>query len=354
MSIPSLCGDNISIASRADTIPPAARVPLAGRAAAVPPQAYFAGSAVFHYLGPSFAVLLFARVDVLGVAWLRIASAALIFAVWRRPWRKFLELDRSGKLLIVALGAVFAVMNACFYISIDRLPLATVAAIEFIGPIALAVVGARVRRNFAAVVAAAAGIYLLTHVRFVGEPVGVAFAFANAALFTAYIILAHRVARRSAMGGVDGLAAAMMFGFIFVSPIGLWGAIDAFSDPVALAAGVGVGVSSSVIPYVFDQLAMARLPRATYALFVALLPATATVIGVIVLRQLPSLVELAGIALVMVGVGLHRPDSTDTGCVQGPNEDGRAPTLDQTRSPLPRAGERRPADACRRSSEGDT
>jgi inner membrane transporter RhtA len=288
------------------------RVPLGDRITAVPPHAYFVGSAVFHYLGPSFAVLLFARVDVLGVAWLRIASAALIFALWRRPWRKFLALDRNGQTLIVALGAVFAVMNACFYISIDRLPLATVAAIEFIGPIVLAVIGARVGRNVAAIVAAAAGVYLLTQVQFVGEPVGVAFAFANAALFTAYIILAHRVARRSTMGGVDGLAAAMLVAFIFVSPIGLSGATQAFTDPVALAAGV--------IPYVFDQLAMARLPRATYALFVALLPATATAIGVIVLHQLPSPLELAGIGLVMVGVGLHRPDpKTD-----GPTADERS------------------------------
>jgi inner membrane transporter RhtA len=200
-----------------------------------------------------------------------------------------------------------------------------VAAIEFIGPIALAMIGARVGRNFAAVAAAVGGVYLLTHLRFVGEPVGVAFAFANAALFMAYIVLAHRVARRSAMGGVDGLAAAMLCGFVFVSPIGLVGAAHAFSDPVALAAGVGVGVSSSVIPYVFDQLAMARLPRATYALFVALLPATATVIGVIVLHQLPSLVDLAGITLVMVGVALHRPDPIDSGRVHRRNEHAREP-----------------------------
>jgi inner membrane transporter RhtA len=243
----------------------------------VPPQAYFVGSAIFHYLGPSFAVLLFARVDVLGVAWLRIASAALVFALWRRP-----------------------------YISIDRLPLATVAAIEFIGPIALALIAARTSRNVAAVLAAALGVYLLTHFRFGGQEVGVAFAFANAALFTAYIVLAHRVSRRSAMGGVDGLAAAMMFAFVFVSPIGFAGAAHALDDPVAIAAGIGVGVSSSVIPYVFDQLAMARLARATYALFVALLPATATVIGVVVLRQLPTAVDLAGIGLVMAGVALHR------------------------------------------------
>jgi inner membrane transporter RhtA len=279
----------------------------APRHRSIPPQAYFVGSAVFHYLGPSFAVLLFARVDVAGVAWLRIASAALIFAVWRRPWRGLRALDRNGRLLIVGLGAVFALMNVCFYISISRLPLATVAAIEFIGPIALAAAGARVARNFAAIAVAVGGVYLLTHVVFVGQPIGVGFAVANAVLFALYIVLAHRVARLSAMGGIDGLAAAMMFAFVFVSPLGFGGAVHAFGDWVAVAAGVGVGVSSSVIPYVFDQLAMSRLPRATYALFVALLPATATVIGVVVLRQFPSLTDGAGIALVMAGVGLHTP-----------------------------------------------
>src|SRR5881392_1446333 len=300
MSISGCRGDNSSIAQ-------ATAAPLIERPQHdVPPQAYFVGSAIFHYLGPSFAVLLFARVDVLGVAWLRIASAALVFAVWRRPWRKLAALDGQGQLVIVSLGAVFAAMNACFYISIDRLPLATVAAIEFIGPIAVAVIGARTSRNFAAVLAAVLGVYLLTHVHFGGQPIGVGFAFANAALFAAYIVLAHRVARRSAMGGVNGLAAAMLFAFVFVSPIGFASAAHALGDPVAIGAGIGVGVSSSVIPYVFDQLAMARLARATYALFVALLPATATVVGVIVLRQLPTALEVAGIALVMAGIALHR------------------------------------------------
>src|ERR1700704_4270147 len=93
-----------------------------------PPEAYFVVSAVFHYLGPAFAVLLFARVDVLGVAWLRIASAAAIFALWRRPWR---TARGSGRLLL-AWGAVLAVMNSTFYLAIDRLPLGTVAAIEFL------------------------------------------------------------------------------------------------------------------------------------------------------------------------------------------------------------------------------
>jgi inner membrane transporter RhtA len=281
------------------------------RADSVPPHAYFVGSAIFHYLGPSFAVLLFARVDVLGVAWLRIASAAAVFALWRRPWRAFAALDREGRVLIVALGAVFAAMNACFYIAIDQLPLATVAAIEFIGPILLAGLGARSARNGAAVVVATAGVFVLTRVRFEGEAAGIALAFANAALFAAYILLAHRLSRRTAMGGIDGLAMAMLFAFAFVSPLGFGEAAGALTDPLLLAAGIGVGVSSSVIPYVFDQLAMARLARATYSLFVALLPATATVIGVVVLVQIPSPADLAGIALVMAGVGLHRPPGGD-------------------------------------------
>jgi inner membrane transporter RhtA len=182
-----------------------------------------------------------------------------------------------------------------------------VAAIEFLGPIVLALAGARVPRNLAAVAVAACGVFLLTHVRLGGDPAGVAFAFANAGLFAAYVVLAHRVARLPCAGGVDGLAAAMAVAFVAVSPIGLGGAVGALGDPVALAAGVGVGVSSSVVPYVLDQLALARLPRATYALFVALLPATATAIGVVVLRQLPSALDLAGVALVLAGIALHRP-----------------------------------------------
>ena len=91
-----------------------------------------------------------------------------------------------------------------------------------------------------------------------------------------------------------------------MSPVGGAQVVPALGDPVALAAGAGVGISSSVIPYVTDQLAMARLSRATYSLMVSLLPATATVIGVVVLAQVPSAAEAAGVGLVIAGVGLHR------------------------------------------------
>src|SRR5437588_8244944 len=270
-----------------------------------PPHVYFVVSAVFHYLGPSFAVLLFARVAVLGVAWLRIASAAAVFALWRRPWRTFLRAGCEAQGLLVAWGAVLAVMNCCFYEAIARLPLGTVAAIEFLPVILLAAIGARTARNAAALALAVPGVYLLTDVRLAGEPLGVAFAAANAVLFAAYIVLAHRVAQRGDVGGLDGLAAAMLIAAVVVCPLGGWEAGPALLDPVALLAGIGVGISSSVIPYVSDQLAMRRLPRATYALMVSLLPATATVVGIVVLAQVPSPVEVLGAALVVAAVAVH-------------------------------------------------
>jgi inner membrane transporter RhtA len=265
-----------------------------------PPHVYFVISAVFHYLGPAFAVLLFARVQVLGVAWLRIASAAVIFAIWRRPWPVLREP------VIVAWGAVLALMNCCFYSAIDRLPLATVAAIEFLPVIALAAAGARTPRNALALGLAVPGVYVLTGVQVGGEPLGVAFAFANALMFALYIVLADRVAKHPGISGIDGLAGAMLIAAVVVTPIAGWAAAPAFGDPLAVLAGIGVGVSSSVIPYVTDQLALARLDRATYSLMVSLLPALATVIGLIVLVQVPTPADVVGVALVVAGVALHR------------------------------------------------
>ncbi len=272
----------------------------------LPPHLYFFVSAVFHYLGPSFAVLLFSSVSALGVAWFRIASAAVVFAVWRRPWRAVATVPSSARRTLLALGVVLGLMNACFYLAIARLPLATVGAIEFLGPIALAALGARTRRNVAALVLAIGGVWLLTDVRVGGQPLGFVFAFANCALFTLYVILGHRVAQDGGAAGIDRLGAAMLFALVTITPLGLGGALPAVTHPLLVLAGVGVGVCSSVVPYVCDQLAMARLPRATFALLLSLLPASATVIGVVVLRQIPTLLEIVGIVLVAGGVGLHR------------------------------------------------
>jgi inner membrane transporter RhtA len=98
----------------------------------------------------------------------------------------------------------------------------------------------------------------------------------------------------------------MLVALVVVTPLAGWAAVPALADPIALLAGAGVGISSSVIPYISDQLAMRRLARATYALMVSLLPATATVIGLVVLAQVPSWNEALGVALVIAGVALHR------------------------------------------------
>ena len=276
------------------------------RSEKVPPQAYFIGSAVFHYLGPAFAVLLFARVAPLGVAWLRIISAAIVFALWRRPWHTLRSADRRTVRLVVALAIVLATMNSCFYEAIARLPLGTVSAIEFLPVIVLAAMGVRSLRNGAALALAVAGVYSLVAVQLTGEPLGVALAFGNAALFAIYIVLAHRIAQTAELPGIDGLAGAMLLATPVTTAIGGWAVVPHLLDPVAIGAGIGVGITSSVIPYVCDQLAMSRLPRATYSLMVSLLPATATVIGIVVLTQIPSARQIVGVALVVAAVAIHR------------------------------------------------
>jgi inner membrane transporter RhtA len=261
--------------------------------------AYLSVSAVFHYLGPAIAVLLFSLVDVWGVAWLRIASAAAVFAIWRRPWRL------ATRPAVVLLGLVLAAMNTVFYLALARLPLATVGAIEFLGVIVLAAAGARTVRNGLALAAAVIGVVILTDLRLAGSTLGFVLAFANCALFMLYVALGHRIAT-TGPGGVDQLGAAMLVAAVVATPFGLAAAAPAFTHPWWLLAGIAVGISSSVIPYVTDQLAMARLRRSTFALMLCVLPAWATVIGAVVLGQIPTARDLAGIAMVIAGVAAHQ------------------------------------------------
>ncbi|WP_211219859.1 EamA family transporter [Glaciibacter superstes] len=242
----------------------------------------------------------------------------MIFAIWRRPWRTWQVSTWRQRRLLIALGVVLGAMNSVFYLAIERLPLATVGAIEFLGPIVLAAIGIRSRRNLGAALLACAGVWLLTTVHLggagqlsgtvhlSGAALGLIFAFANCALFAAYIVLGHRLAADGGASGIDRLGAAMLIAMVVVAPIGIADAAATLAAPLLLAAAIGVGVCSSVIPYVCDQLAMARMPRATFALMLSLLPATATVIGVLVLAQVPSWIEALGVLLVIGGVALHR------------------------------------------------
>jgi inner membrane transporter RhtA len=273
------------------------------------PESFFAVSAVFHYLGPAIAVLLFAHVPVLGVAWLRITAAA-VFALWRRPWRIIGRLDRDQRRTMIGLALVLCVMNSSFYLAVDRLPLSTVGAIEFLGTIALAAVGLRSRRNVAALLVAVGGVVVLTDIRISGTPLGFVFAFGNCVLFMLYVVLGHRVANIPRVTGIDVLGLSMVVAAIVGSPVGVPFAATAFLRPLWLLVGAGVGVCSSVIPYVTDQLAMARIPRATFAMMLAILPASAAIVGAVVLRQIPSTMDMLGIGLVIAGVALHQPDGS--------------------------------------------
>lgn len=282
----------------------------------VPPHAWFGVSAVFHYLGPSFAVLLFPVVGVLGVAWFRIASAALVFAPITKPWQTFRNSTNRERVLLLALGGCLAVMNSAFYLALDRLPIALVAAIEFVGTIGIALWGLRTGRNYLAFALAIIGVTLLINVpslfaaggpALLSDLLGLFWAVLNGSLFVLYIVLGHKISEGGASGGVERLGAAMTVAFLFVMPIGFMQALEAFGAPLLILAGIGVGICSSVIPYVCDQLSMSRLPRSSFAFLLALLPGTATIIGVIVLRQIPSAVDVVGVLLVMIGVAVHKP-----------------------------------------------
>lgn len=283
----------------------------------VPPHAWFGVSAMFHYLGPSFAVLLFPAVGVLGIAWFRIAAAALLFAPITRPWRTFARASVRERLLLLSLGACLALMNSAFYLALERLPIALVAAIEFVGTIGIALWGVRTGRNLLAFTATILGVAILIDLpglfgfggggEWSSDPLGLIWALVNGGLFVLYIVLGHNIAQGGASAGVERLGAAMSAAFVFVMPIGFLEALNAFGAPLLVLAGIGVGLCSSVIPYVSDQLAMSRLPRSSFALLLALLPASATIIGVIVLQQIPGFADLAGVALVMLGIAIHQP-----------------------------------------------
>jgi inner membrane transporter RhtA len=273
-----------------------------------PPLCFFLISAIFHYLGPAFAVVLFHRVAPLGVAWLRNATAAAVFALFRKPWRVFLALNRRDQRRLIAFGVVLAAMNSCFYLSISVLPLGTVGAIEFLGPIILAVSQFRTARNFVSLGLAVAGVYFLTRIEIHEALIGYLFAFANCALFMLYVSIGHTIASSDVIAGADAIGSAMLVAMTTIIPIGIRDAAVAFLNPVLLLAAVGVGISSSVIPYVCDQLAMKRLPAASFSLLLSILPAMATAMGILVLRQFPSGPQLLGLTLVVAGVAMHRAE----------------------------------------------
>ncbi|MGH3449688.1 MAG: EamA family transporter [Haloechinothrix sp.] len=255
------------------------------------------------YVGAAMAVWLFDDASPAGVAWLRCLGAAVVLLAWRRPGRAAWR----GRALMLAgaFGIVTASMNVLFYEAIARLPLGTAVALEFVGPVAVAAIGSRGRRDIAALVMVALGVLLIADVQLSGEPIGVLFALLAAAAWAGYIVLGKRVALAdTGVSGFDSLAVGFAVATVALCPLalgtgGVWGA------PNLLLLGVGVGVLSTVVPYTLDQFVLRRVGRASFALLLALLPVAATVIGFTVLAQVPSAMEGVGILAVVAGVALR-------------------------------------------------
>jgi inner membrane transporter RhtA len=271
------------------------------RSRAVPAPLLFVLGGVSMYLGAAAAVWLFAQVSPASVTWLRQFGAAGVLLAWRRPpraaWR--------GRMfwLAATFGLVTGVMNLAFYEAIARLPLGTAVALEFAGPVVLAALGSRTGRDVAALVLVACGVLLIADVRWSGSTLGVVFALSAAALWAGYILLSKRVATVGV--GLDGLAVGLGVATVVLSPLAL-GTGPVWASPRLLLLGIGVGVLSTAVPYVLDQVVLRRgVSRATFALLSALLPVTATLTGLILLAQVPSLPEALGILAVVAGVALR-------------------------------------------------
>lgn len=277
----------------------------------IPAPLLFVIGGVSMYVGAALAVGLFDRLTPTAVALLRIIGAAVVLLAWRRPGRAAWRGSRLAR--ATAFGLATALMNLAFYEAIARLPLGTAVAIEFVGPVAVAAVASRRPRDVGAVVLAAVGVALIADVRWSGSPSGVLWALAAAGMWAAYILLGKRVA--SAGNGLDDMAVGFVVAAVVLSPLLLLGgpgALGALADPGVLLLAVGVGVLSSVVPYVLDQLVLRRVGRARFAVLLALLPATATVVGLVALAQVPGLLEAFGIAAVIAAVALRSRDGDVT------------------------------------------
>ncbi len=268
----------------------------------ISPEALFAAGAISQYLGAATALELFDDLAPTTVALLRVAGAGAVLVLLRRSWRR--SWSRADLGWTAAFGIALALMNLFFYLAIARVPLGNSVAIEFIGPIAVAALGTRTVRSGWALALAIAGVGTLAGFSPPSAQVGALFSLIAGALWAGYIVLGNRVARSGT--AVDGLGVGMLIGAAVIAPAGIGDVGTAIAAPVLLAGGVAAGVLSNVIPYGIDQLVMQRLPRARFALLQAMLPVTASLIGVVWLSQIPNLREAAGIVAVVAAIVVNR------------------------------------------------
>ena len=273
------------------------------------------GSMTLVQIGLALSVPLFAEIGPLGTVWLRLAWAAVILlvAVRPRPWR----FRRPILLATVALGVVTAGVTMLFMAAIARLPLGTASALEFLGPLGVAVAraGGRQggRRRLLWPGLAAAGVLLLTHPwQGGGSPLGVAFALGAAVCWAGYILLTQAVGDEVA--GLEGLAVSIPVAAL-VATLFAGSEIGSTLTPHLLLAGFGLALLLPVIPFGLEMYALRRLTTAAFGTLMCLEPALALLAGFALLGQVPRPWSLAGVALVVTaGLGAERtgarPDGT--------------------------------------------
>lgn len=246
--------------------------------------------------GSALATTLFDEAGPAGTVLLRTAFAALVLAaIWRPAMRGRGETTWRA---VALYGVCLVGMNLCFYESLDRIPLGIAVTLEFVGPLTVAIVGTRSRRDVIWVVLAAAGVVLLAPGIGDGlDALGVALALTAGGFWGAYILIAARIGRGSA--GLGGLSAAMIYATVILVPLGVADAGADLLHPGVLAAGLGVALLSSVVPYTVELEALRRLPERTFGVLLSLEPAVAALVGLIVLDQHLLGREIVAIALVV-------------------------------------------------------
>ncbi|KQP91471.1 transporter [Methylobacterium sp. Leaf119] len=246
--------------------------------------------------GAALAKGLFPVVGAAGVTSLRVGFSALILlAVWR-PWRRSLERGEIGA--IALYGAALGLMNLLFYLSLRTIPLGIAVAIEFTGPLAVALAGSRRARDFAWIGLAVLGLGLLLPLGETSslDPTGAALALGAGLCWAAYIVFGQRAGRA---GGGRAVSLGMGVAALVVAPVGLVEAGTDLFTPATLATGLVIAVLSSALPYSLEMFALTRLPRPAFGVLMSLEPAVASVAALALLGERLTPVQGGAIACIV-------------------------------------------------------
>lgn len=269
---------------------------------AVPPPALVLLGVISVQVGAAVAKNLFVVTGSAGMVTVRLVfAAAVLLLIWRPSFR----IDRRMLAVVTGYGAVLGAMNLAFYQALERIPLGAAVTIEFLGPLAVAVLGSRRWLDGLWALLAAGGVLLLTRVDGGLDWVGVGFALVAAVCWAGYILLTAALGSRSSDG--QGLALAMVFGALVVAPFGIAQAGAVLLDPVVLVVGLGVALLSSVVPYSLELEALRTIPPRVFGILMSLEPAVGALAGLVLLgEQLKPAQWVAVCCVVMASVGATR------------------------------------------------